>query len=168
VKINLFDLDHTLIDSSHRIRYNLDGSLDIKHWLDNSIEKEINKDTLIPHMMKIFNSMTKDINICVTSRELVKADFDYLNNNNLNFSYYLHRGTFSKFSRLSDYELKDKLLSYILKKDALRNIPRGYAFDDLEHNLKVFKKHEFNAILSTDKIKIKEIGELNEKNCNII
>ena len=37
----IFDLDHTVIDSSHRQITRADGSLDLDAWIENSTRKKI-------------------------------------------------------------------------------------------------------------------------------
>jgi hypothetical protein len=44
----IFDLDHTVIDSSHRQLTNADGSLDLAHWRENCTHEKIMADTLLP------------------------------------------------------------------------------------------------------------------------
>ena len=36
-KVKIYDLDGTIIDSSHRIQLKEDGSLDLEHWKANNI-----------------------------------------------------------------------------------------------------------------------------------
>ena len=44
----IFDLDHTVVDSSHRQATRPDGSLDLDHWVKHSTPKLIERDTLLP------------------------------------------------------------------------------------------------------------------------
>ena len=44
----IFDLDHTVIDSSHRQATLPDGSLDLDHWRENSTAGMIRRDKLLP------------------------------------------------------------------------------------------------------------------------
>jgi len=46
--IYIFDLDHTVVDSSHRQATRPDGSLDLDHWREHSTAKLIERDTLLP------------------------------------------------------------------------------------------------------------------------
>ncbi len=48
--VNIFDLDHTLIDSSHRMNKFKDSSydLDIDYWLENNTHENIMQDRLLP------------------------------------------------------------------------------------------------------------------------
>lgn len=47
-KIKIYDLDGTLVNSSHRYRNLPNGSVDIEHWLENSTAEKVSKDTLLP------------------------------------------------------------------------------------------------------------------------
>jgi hypothetical protein len=44
----IFDLDHTVIDSSHRQLTLADGSLDLAHWVDNCTRAQIMRDRPLP------------------------------------------------------------------------------------------------------------------------
>ena len=46
--IYIFDLDHTVIDSSHRQLTRADGSLDLDHWIENCTREKIYQDKLLP------------------------------------------------------------------------------------------------------------------------
>ena len=47
-QVIVFDLDHTLIDSSHRQIYKPDGSLDLDEWRRLSTWDNIKNDSLLP------------------------------------------------------------------------------------------------------------------------
>ena len=44
----IFDLDHTVIDSSHRQLTREDGSLDLDNWIENCTHEKIMQDRLLP------------------------------------------------------------------------------------------------------------------------
>jgi FMN phosphatase YigB (HAD superfamily) len=48
MKTYIFDLDHTVIDSSHRQLTKADGSLDLAHWIENNTPEKIAADTELP------------------------------------------------------------------------------------------------------------------------
>ena len=77
-KLNIFDLDGTVIDSSHRRQYNPDGTLNLKAWRACSRET-IMRDSLLPlaRTMRELIASNKMVAIC-TSRVLGKADWEYL------------------------------------------------------------------------------------------
>ena len=47
-KTFIFDLDHTVIDSSHRQITKADGSLDLDNWIANCTREKIMADTFLP------------------------------------------------------------------------------------------------------------------------
>lgn len=76
--LNIFDLDGTVIDSSHRRQYNADGTLDINAWRKCTRES-IMRDSLLPlaSVMRELIATNKMVAIC-TSRVLNETDWEYL------------------------------------------------------------------------------------------
>ena len=91
--IYIFDLDGTVIDSSHRQLALPNGDIDLTHWRENSTKEKIFKDELLPlaRYMKraIANPNTKTA-IC-TARNLGKYDYQYLQQKNLVTDFILSR-----------------------------------------------------------------------------
>lgn len=139
--VNIFDLDCTLIDSSHRINAEGDPSLgvDMDYWLANSTYEKVMQDKLLP-LANLFYEMDKTefTNIAVTAREMFAADFEYLEKHKLHFHMVLHRGD----SRELDHVLKEKKLQELF--DSGEYIP-FLAFDDKEENLRIFEKFGFKC-----------------------
>ena len=133
-----WDLDGTLIDSSHRQRVK-NGKFDLNYWLEHCTEEFISKDSLLP-LSQIFYEFQKTgfSQICVTARNLCEADYKYLENKNLNFDMILHREN----SLELDEVLKNKKLQEFFKQEGL--IP-FQAYDDKEENLKIFDKYGFKT-----------------------
>lgn len=77
-KLNIFDLDGTVIDSSHRRQYNADGTLNLNAWRACSRET-IMRDSLLPlaSIMRELIASNKMVAIC-TSRVFGEADWEYL------------------------------------------------------------------------------------------
>ena len=88
----IFDLDGTVIDSSHRHATKADGSLDLKHWFDNAKPHMIFQDKLLPlvRAMRSLYAAGHHIIIC-TARCLQQADYDFLANNNVPYSHCISR-----------------------------------------------------------------------------
>ena len=76
--LNIFDLDGTVIDSSHRRQYNADGTLNISAWRKCTRDM-IMRDSLLPlaSVMRELIASNKMVAIC-TARVLGKADWEYL------------------------------------------------------------------------------------------
>ncbi len=91
MKTYIFDLDGTIVDSSHRLKIFADGSVDLEYWRDHSTFREIMLDTLLP-LAKVFKSLIgqseTQIIIC-TARPLKAADHAFLREKGLfcNYAY---------------------------------------------------------------------------------
>lgn len=106
----IFDLDHTLIDSSHRQLTKADGSLDLEHWRENCTREKILQDSLTPLGKNILSLGVFDISIKViacTARVMGDADYEFLRINRLRFDYVLSR---PEGNTSPDCELKESLL----------------------------------------------------------
>ena len=80
MKYVIFDLDATVIDSSHRQICKPDGSLDLAEWKRNSTYPKVMADRLLPlanHWNRIQKMKNVFIAIC-TARVMSEADLDYL------------------------------------------------------------------------------------------
>jgi hypothetical protein len=89
----IFDLDGTVIDSSHRKLALPDGTLDLAHWVENCTPNKIFRDKLLP----LARTMRKQIRngarvIICTSRVMSEADFAFLRLHGLMAAAVLHRG----------------------------------------------------------------------------
>jgi len=81
----IFDLDHTVVDSSHRQATRPDGSLDLDHWRENSTAKLIERDSLLPlahEWRKIQRKGNAKIIVC-TARVMGPADYFYFGSRGL-------------------------------------------------------------------------------------
>lgn len=80
-KIAIWDLDLTVIDSSHRQCFLPDGRLDLDHWRENTTREKIFADSLLPlaDIMREQYYNQPDTVVCVlTSRVMTRHDFDFL------------------------------------------------------------------------------------------
>jgi len=104
----IFDLDHTVIDSSHRQLTRADGSLDLAHWIENCSREKIFGDSLLPlaDQMRDLIARGRNVVIC-TARVMSDADYDFLYAHGLYTPWILSR---PMGSRLGDAELKKGLL----------------------------------------------------------
>ena len=105
----IFDLDHTVIDSSHRQSTLPCGSLDLANWIENNTPENISRDTLLPlaDLWKTLDKQGQMIGVC-TARVLQDADYEFLADNGLEYDFILSRpmGDSSK-----DDDLKERLLN---------------------------------------------------------
>lgn len=153
----IWDLDGTLIDASHRVRFDEKGNFDLDYWVSHSVPSEIAQDKLLP-LSSIFYGFSKTgfTQILLTARIMSDADFAYLRKHNLTFDMILHRET----SKDLDEVLKSKQVQDFLAENDL--IP-FMAFDDKQENLEVFDKLGFRTIHAgylNEKLKIGKFSEL--------
>lgn len=77
--IFVFDLDHTVIDSSHRQLTRADGSLCLDHWKENCTREKIFGDSLLPLADEMRNLISKGRQVLVcTARVMSEADYEFL------------------------------------------------------------------------------------------
>lgn len=88
----IYDLDGTLIDSSHRQLTLPDGALDLNHWRENSTPEKVNQDSLLPlvSLLRKHKRQGNKIIFC-TARVLGEADYGFLMDNGLTAHYTLSR-----------------------------------------------------------------------------
>ena len=104
----IFDLDSTVIDSSHRCLSKEDGSLDLANWIENCTKEKIMRDSLLPlaQVMREFIAKSEHVIIC-TARVMGEHDYQFLKNNNLHVEDILSRPI---GCNLGDADLKETLL----------------------------------------------------------
>jgi hypothetical protein len=139
--VNVFDLDHTLIDSTHRMNAYGDPSkgIDLEYWLANSNYENVMKDVLLPLSELYFEfNKTNFTNIAVTAREMFASDYEFLETHGLHFHMVLHREDSTEL----DHVLKEKKLTELFSSGEY--IP-FLAFDDKNENLEVFEKFGFKC-----------------------
>ncbi len=148
--INIFDLDATLIDSSHRINKdgNIDGGLNLSYWLEHNTKENIMNDKLLP-LVNLFKEFQKTnfTNIAVTARVMSDDDFEFLHINGLHFNMILHRENSIEL----DHILKEKKLQELFSNE---NYMPFLAFDDKAENLEVFSKFGFKCFNAIELNKI--------------
>ena len=77
--IYIFDLDGTVIDSSHRFTGNAEGKVNLEKWIADSTRENSFKDSLLPlaKFMKALMKANQNVWIC-TARNMKQDDFDFL------------------------------------------------------------------------------------------
>lgn len=127
----IFDLDLTLLDSSHRRSVLPDGTLDLAHWIENNTREKILRDSLLPlayYAMSVIDAGYEVI--ACTARVMQEHDHELLESRGLRFARILSR---PMGCTDADHVLKENLL----RKDAkdCREFFKDYAdnsmlFDD--------------------------------------
>jgi hypothetical protein len=109
MKTFIFDLDHTVIDSSHRQITLADGSLDLNNWIENCTKQKIMADKLLPlanHWRTLAIGSRNEIVVC-TARVMGEHDHAFLASHGLKADAVLSR---AMGDRSGDADLKERLL----------------------------------------------------------
>ena len=111
MKTYIFDLDMTVIDSSHRKVSLPDGSIDLVNWRKNCTLERIFLDDLLPLADVMKDAYGHYQVVICTAREMTAYDLMFLRYHGLQFDYLLCR---DKGDMRSDAKLKSDLLSDFL------------------------------------------------------
>ena len=115
-----FDLDHTVIDSSHRQITRPDGSLDLAAWIHNNTRANIMADTLLPLAAQWRRVDRKGATIVIcTARVMGEHDYEYLRRHGLRWDACLSR---REGDATPDADLKEKMI-----RNYARTRPMGWA-----------------------------------------
>ena len=153
----IFDLDHTVIDSSHRQITRADGSLDLAAWIQNNTRENIMGDSLLPLAAQWRRADKKGATIVIcTARVMGAHDYDFLAENGLRWDACLSRPAGNS---LPDAELKETLLRRYAQTRPMtwaRFCASSVFFDDNKNvlsmldriGIRAYNSLEFNARLS--------------------
>ena len=143
----IFDLDHTVIDSSHRQLTKADGSLDLTHWRENCTHEKIMGDTLLPLARTMQDAINNGQNVIIcTARVLGRSDIIFLAKHGLLASVILSR---PEGDNTPDAELKTRLLKQHCQVVGItwaRFTRSAYMFDDNVNVLAEMKSHGITAL----------------------
>ena len=150
----IFDLDHTVVDSSHRQATRPDGSLDLDHWKANSTPALIERDSLLPlaHEWRKLQRRGHEIIVC-TARVMGPADYRYLTSRGLFAESVISR---SEGDRTPDDLLKLRALKRYARQRGIswrRFAQTSLMFDD---NKNVINTLASNGLTCYDAISINE------------
>ena len=132
-EIQIWDLDGTVIDSSHRQSYDTSGKFDLEYWKINSTPQNINNDTLLPHSEYYIEAINDPevLTIVATARCMSITDIAYVHQHLGKPDYMVSRG--NEDFRL-DHDLKTIELEKLLKRH--NNIKKVKFWDDNLMNIK--------------------------------
>ena len=152
MKYVIFDLDATVIDSSHRQITKADGSLDLAAWKKNSTYAKVMRDSLLPlanHWKRI--QELKNVYIAVlTARVMGDADFHYLAFKGLKADKIMSRAFFDH--RPDHVMKKQKILTFLFENN-IKNWSNVTFYDDNKNVLNMLLDLGINA---KDSIKINQ------------
>ena len=150
MKYVIFDLDATVIDSSHRQITLPDGSLDLRAWKKNSTYDKVMRDSLLPlanHWKRIQEK--KNVFIAVlTARVMADADYDYLRFKRLKADKIMSRAF---FDHRPDHIMKRQKILTFLFDNNIKNWSDVTFYDDNKNVLEMLLDLGINA---KDSIKI--------------
>tara|TARA_X000001382_G_scaffold130399_1_gene125121 strand:- start:912 stop:1421 length:510 start_codon:yes stop_codon:yes gene_type:complete len=91
-RICIYDLDGTIIDSSHRATHDDNGNIDLSDWKAKSTKDLIFQDNLLPLYWQLVDDY-KNGNIIVicTAREMGKWDYEYIHQMGIYYDYIISR-----------------------------------------------------------------------------
>lgn len=129
-RIVIFDLDETVVDSSHRTPNHPDGTLNLPLYLESKTRENTLKDGLLP-LAKFWKSLDlKDTYIIVcTARSWADFDQEFLDIHGLFAHKILHRKADGSENHSPDAKLKRKWLQRMFNLKQFRNMPK-FMFDD--------------------------------------
>ena len=131
-RIVIYDLDGTIVDSSHRIKLLENGSLDLEHWKQNSTKENIFKDDLLPMYAQLVRDYKQgEIVVICTARELGKWDLEYIHSMGIYYDYIVSR---PKGISTKDEILKKAQLRHFWNFKQFKKMPKTFA-DDRQENL---------------------------------
>lgn len=137
-KICIYDLDGTIIDSSHRTKYMENGKLDLANWKANNTKENIFKDDLLPMYWQLRQDYENgNIVIICTARELGKYDLEYIHSMGIYYDYIYSR---PKDNITRDDILKAKQLRHFWNFKQFAKLKK-YFYDDRTANLTAIRKY---------------------------
>ena len=106
-RICVFDLDETIIDSSHRTPSHPDGTLDLARYFELKNRESIFRDTLLP-LADTFKALCRRDNYIVicTARAMNQDDYDFLEAHNLHAHKIMCRPLDGSENHIRDPDLK--------------------------------------------------------------
>ena len=137
MRLYIYDLDGTVIDSSHRRRFNTNGDLRLSYWKSHNTRKDIFGDSLLPLAKHMKKKMIGNIVLVCTARNISQDDLDFLENNGLRYDHIISR---PKGVNTADHILKYYQLKKFLKDNPHLQDRRKIMYDDSMENLQEISK----------------------------
>ena len=145
----IFDLDDTVINSTHRTPRNVDGSVKLNEFLKMATRENIFKDTLLPLAKEMKRAIARgNFVVVATARRMTKADHDFLDENGIKPNIVLSRS--DNESNKPDADLKWNKLTRLFNLKQFQNSQK-IMFDD---NKSVLSKMRENGLVALNSIKV--------------
>ena len=145
MRLYIYDLDGTVIDSSHRRKFDTDGNLRLSYWRSHNTRKDVFGDSLLPLAKHMTKKMVDNIGIICTAREISQNDLDFLEDHGIRYDHII--------SRPFGMNTEDHILKYLQLKKFLRDNPhlqdrRKIMYDDSIENLQEISKLKIEGRLA--------------------
>ena len=145
----IFDLDDTVINSTHRTPRNADGSVKLNEFLKMATRENIFKDTLLPLAKEMKRAIARgDFVVVATARNMTKADHDFLEENGIKPNIVLSRS--DNEANKPDADLNFNKLVRLFNLKQFQNSQK-IMFDD---NKSVLSKMRENGLVALNSIKV--------------
>jgi len=145
MRVYIYDLDGTVIDSSHRRKFDTEGNLRLSYWKSHNTRKDVFGDSLLPLAKHMKKKMIGNIVLICTAREISQNDLDFLENNGLRYDHIISR---PKGINTADHILKYYQLKKFLKENPYLNNKRKIMYDDCIENLQEISKLKIEGRLA--------------------
>jgi len=131
-RICIYDLDGTVIDSSHRATHDEKGNIDLANWIANSTKELIFNDSLMPLYTQLVNDYKNgDMVILCTARLLGEYDLEYIHSMGIYYDRIISR---PKGNQTNDGILKNSQLRYLFNLPQYKDREKVF-YDDNQNNL---------------------------------
>tara|TARA_R110001583_G_scaffold84535_2_gene222281 strand:- start:212 stop:655 length:444 start_codon:yes stop_codon:yes gene_type:complete len=145
MRIYIYDLDMTVIDSSHRRKYNQNGDFRLSYWRDHNTRKDIFGDSLLPLAKHLKKKILDNVVLICTAREISQDDLDFLEMNGIRFDHMIAR---KKGDMTADHILKYNALKEFFSDNPYMKTTRKIMYDDSVENLKEISKLKIEGRLA--------------------
>lgn len=145
MRIYIYDLDMTVIDSSHRRKYNQNGDFRLSYWRDHNTRKDIFGDSLLPLAKHLKKKILDNVVLICTAREISQDDLDFLEMNGIRFDHMIAR---KRGDMTADHILKYNALKRFFSDNPYMRKTRKIMYDDSVENLKEISKLKIEGRLA--------------------
>jgi len=132
-RICIYDLDGTVIDSSHRATHDENGNIDLENWKAKSTKDFIFQDRLMPlYSQLVADYKNGDMVILCTARNLGIYDWEYIHAMGIYYDRVISR---PNNCMIKDAKLKQTQLRYLFNLPQYQKVEKIF-YDDNDSNLK--------------------------------
>ena len=142
MRVFIFDLDETVIDSRHRTPNNPDGTLNLAAYIERHTPENVARDTLLPLANVMRDLIARGEKVWIlTARDMMQCDYDFLAQHGLTAAKIMSRDQCrsAKHYKSGDGEYKRKWLAPLRN---LKQFAKAHfiMFDDAKPVLSTMRK----------------------------